>query len=565
MMNLYKTLAVVMVTSICVPDATAQKNRQGANPVAPVGAIMAKPGAPGQPGQNTLLRGGGPSNDECGGAIALTVNSSCEPQTFNSDGATESQAAATCTGFMASAANDVWFSFVAVSAATQVEVTGTEDFDPVLEVFNGTCGSLEAITCTDGSTLGGTEVISITTTPGNTYYVRVYHWPYTNPPSNYDFSICVFGGDSPANDQCANVTAEALSMGGSLSFSGSTTLATTTNDAEPGSMAEGLGPVVWHAFTISECMDVTLDYCATDDWDAVYGLLITTCPAGDDILFSTSANFTDCANGSATISYLGLNPGTYYIPVGLFESANGAYSINLSSDGTCTQLPNDDCDSAVELTPAESCNYVNGSTLGASQSLPAITCNTFTGNANDDVWYKFTATETTHTIRVQGNGDFDAVVDLRSGTCASSNNIDCSDFTEDGGLEEIIASGLTVGTTYYVRVYDWYTAAPNDLTFGICVLNGAQPSSVAEVLAGELEWTLFPNPSEGQVNLMWGAAGTQANIEVFDVTGRVVFGMRTWLQQGEVFSFNVPGAAAGRYVVRVVTPEAVSQRMLQLN
>lgn len=564
-MNLYKTLAFVMIATICAPEANAQKARQGADPIAPVGAILAKPGAPGQPGQNVMLRGGGPTNDECSGAIALAVNSSCEAQTFNSDGATESQPASACSGFSASAANDVWFSFVAVAEVTQVEVTGTEDFDPILEVFTGTCGSLEAITCTDATLLGGTELISFATNAGTTYYARVYHWPYTDPPTNFDFSICVLGGPAPANDQCANVTAEALAMGGSLSFSGNNTLATTTNDAEPGTTAEGLEPVVWHAFTISECMDVTLDYCATDDWGIVYALLTTTCPAGDDIVLNTSVNFTACANESATISYLGLEPGTYYIPVGLFSTAAGAYTLNLSSDGTCTQLPNDDCDGAVELIPAESCNYVNGSTLGASQSLPAITCNDFTGNANDDVWYMFTATETTHTVRVQGNGDFDAVLDLRSGSCASSNNIDCSDFTEDGGLEEVVASGLTVGTTYYVRVYDWYTAAPNDNTFGICVLNGAQPSSVAEVLAGELEWTLFPNPSEGQVNLMWGGDAAQANIEVFDVTGRMVYGMRTLLQTGEVFNFSVPGAAAGRYVVRVVTPDAVSQRMLHMH
>ncbi|HOB26928.1 MAG TPA: hypothetical protein PKJ07_02125 [Bacteroidales bacterium] len=123
-----------------------------------------------------------------------------------------------------------------------------------------------------------------------------------------------------------------------------------------------------------------------------------------------------------------------------------------------TAPSNDDCSGAITLTVNNSANCTNpttGDVAGATNS--GVTgC---PGTPNDDVWYKFVATATEHTITVVGSSDFDAVVDLRSGSCPGT-SITCVDATLEGGSEVINATGLTIGNTYYVRVYHYYSTPP---------------------------------------------------------------------------------------------------------
>ncbi|OFY31786.1 MAG: hypothetical protein A2X01_12640, partial [Bacteroidetes bacterium GWF2_35_48] len=150
--------------------------------------------------------------------------------------------------------------------------------------------------------------------------------------------------------------------------------------------------------------------------------------------------------------------------------------ITVTSSST---LVNDDCSGAIVLTQSENCIPVNGTTVGATQSLPAIECNGFTGDADDDVWYQFVAITATPTITVVSSTGVDAVVELISGPCVGS-NIDCADYSGDAGTETITGSGLTPGNTYYVRVYDYYTSPG---TFTICVSDNAGNPPIADFAA----------------------------------------------------------------------------------
>ncbi|HKC67008.1 MAG TPA: hypothetical protein VKG26_02175, partial [Bacteroidia bacterium] len=51
----------------------------------------------------------------------------------------------------------------------------------------------------------------------------------------------------------------------------------------------------------------------------------------------------------------------------------------------------DNCSSATVITPNSSCIYTAGTSAGATQSIPGCV-----GTADDDVWYQFTATSTSH-------------------------------------------------------------------------------------------------------------------------------------------------------------------------
>jgi len=129
------------------------------------------------------------------------------------------------------------------------------------------------------------------------------------------------------------------------------------------------------------------------------------------------------------------------------------------------QPANDECASAVVLTPTVTCTPTAGTNVSATQSIAPLTCAGFTSSSALDVWYSFVATATSHTITVVGGAGFDAIVDLRSGAC-NGTNIACADATFGGGTETIIAPGLTIGATYSVRVYGW---AGGTGTFTICV------------------------------------------------------------------------------------------------
>ncbi len=127
----------------------------------------------------------------------------------------------------------------------------------------------------------------------------------------------------------------------------------------------------------------------------------------------------------------------------------------------------DGCSAATSLTVTANCSSpVNGTTVGATQTIAGCV-----GNADDDVWYKFTATSTSHIITVDGSAGFDAVVQLFSGVCSSLISLSCMDQGFDGDAETIYASGLTIGTVYTIRVYHYYAGSGSG-TFTICVTPG---------------------------------------------------------------------------------------------
>lgn len=143
----------------------------------------------------------------------------------------------------------------------------------------------------------------------------------------------------------------------------------------------------------------------------------------------------------------------------------------------CATPPaNDNCAGAIALVPGGIgiCNPIAGTVNYATQSAPASTCG---GTPNNDVWYSFVASSANMTISVTGNATMDAIVELMSGACGALTSLQCRDLTLSGGTEQFTYSGLTVGNTYYIRVYDYYAAPPVDGSFTICVYQAAVAAS----------------------------------------------------------------------------------------
>lgn len=128
-----------------------------------------------------------PANDGCSGATNIPVVAG---STVSAVGTVEAATQTTIpnnncvTNEIANVANDVWFSFTAVTSSVTITVTPSTivtpllRLDPALEVFRGNCLISSSISCMDnGGGAGRPETISnLSVTIGNTYYIRVYHF-----------------------------------------------------------------------------------------------------------------------------------------------------------------------------------------------------------------------------------------------------------------------------------------------------------------------------------------------------------------------------------------------------
>ena len=377
-------------------------------------------------------------------------------------------------------------------------------------------------------------------------------------------------GGPPPNDNCSAVTIDALASGSTLNYTGTTVGATNTGDAEPGSGLDLGGDTVFvfHAFTTTGCNDISIAYCGTDPQPAIYqAVLSTTCPMGEDLINFSSGEFTSCSDGNATINWVAVPAGTYYVPVRGEPATAGAYALAITATACPSAPANDECEAATVLAPGTNCVGTPFTTTGATQTLEPILCADFTSENALDVFFSFQATATTMTIGVIGFNAADAMVELLEGTCGSLSSLACADATFPGTAdettsEELIQSGLAIGTTYFVRVYDWgHNSA--DHNFEICVVEG-EGSGIGMDENAVSEFSIFPNPGTGVFNLQYAGKNGLANIEVLDVTGRIVYNKQAQVANGSTNSMDLTGLGAGNYNVRLTVGGVRTEQRLMV-
>lgn len=183
----------------------------------------------------------------------------------------------------------------------------------------------------------------------------------------------------------------------------------------------------------------------------------------------TPPNFASTGDGTSTTTSFpltALTSGTqYYVWIrSNCGGSNGMGAWNGPLSFT-TLLSNDNCSSAITApvnTGLTCTNTISGTTVGATQSM--VGC---VGNADDDVWYKFVATSTSHTITVSTGTIRDIVFQVLS-NCSASNSLACIDNTVGTSAETTTINSLTVGSTYYIRIYS-YSNGSNQGTFTLCI------------------------------------------------------------------------------------------------
>ncbi|WP_170061870.1 fibronectin type III domain-containing protein [Hymenobacter chitinivorans] len=428
-----------------------------------------------------------PGNDECAGALVLlpTPGATCiSPTSGSVEGATGPGGLPAPVG---SADDDVWYSFTATAPAHTVTLVGSGDY--VQEVLSGTCASLTAVDYADPN-----EKLYTGLTVGSIYYVRVYSYAATAPSAAAAaFTICITSPGTPANDECSRAVALTPAVSGAACAAG--TPGTLENTTGPGGLPAPVGSAdddVWYSFTATaSAHTVTL----VGSGDYVQEVLSGTC---------AGLSSTGFAHAPAKL-YTGLSVGrTYYVRVYSFGSTalvgeGAAFTI-------CVTTPpppaNDACANAVALMPAAQAAPCAAATSGSVEGatgpggLPAPV-----GSADDDVWYSFTATAPTHTVTLVGSGDY--VQEVLSGTCAGLSS------TGFAHAPAKLYTGLTVGRTYYVRVYSYEAATPTPAAaaFSICVTT---PLQIAPPANDECAGAVALTPADSGAGCAAATTGTLA-------------------------------------------------------
>ncbi len=270
----------------------------------------------------------------------------------------------------------------------------------------------------------------------------------------------------PANDECATAT-----LITQMATCVTTTVITTGATQSPDTtllcpFAPTPDDDVWMAF-VAATTDPRVDVTGSSGYDPVIQLWDG---CGGNALYCSDGTL---AGLTETINASGLTIGsTYYLRV--FDYYTGPPVTDTFFvcvyDAPTGGPANDDCGGAVSLTEGATCVNTTGDIALATSSL--LGC---VGTADDDVWYSFTAASVNPIIDVQGSIGFDGVVELFDACGGTS--LFCQDATLAGGLETINSTGLTIGNTYAIRVYDWYAAVPSTTTFDICVRTAPVPPS----------------------------------------------------------------------------------------
>ncbi|NBC57886.1 MAG: DUF4397 domain-containing protein, partial [Bacteroidetes bacterium] len=195
--------------------------------------------------------------------------------------------------------------------------------------------------------------------------------------------------------------------------------------------------------------------------------------SGDD-----PATATPVASGLTSAGVTTANPTalssatTYDVYVRSNCAADGLSDLLGPETFTTLALPpaNDECSNAVSLTVNADLNCTNvtsGTTAGATASSQA---DDVTGTPDNDVWFSFVATETQHEISLQ---NVQAVIgtstDMGMGLYDGSGGCSALTLVDDSDPNTLLAGGLTIGTTYFVRVYGWSSSNTAQTDFDICV------------------------------------------------------------------------------------------------
>jgi len=168
------------------------------------------------------------------------------------------------------------------------------------------------------------------------------------------------------------------------------------------------------------------------------------------------------------VLYTGLNPGnqyTFYVRGICTTTGTSEWS---SGVNFTTLIINDNCSGAIfaPVNQSSICQQVTPGTINGATASPPAPIAPCLGTADDDVWFQFVASNPFLSVSLQNivgtttNLNFA----IYSGSCGTLTQVFCSAALTTSG----IVNGLTLGQTYYIRVYS-NSSTPQDVNFNLCI------------------------------------------------------------------------------------------------
>ncbi|MFY8008252.1 MAG: fibronectin type III domain-containing protein, partial [Flavobacterium sp.] len=188
-------------------------------------------------------------------------------------------------------------------------------------------------------------------------------------------------------------------------------------------------------------------------------------PAGSPVPLPSATGTIVSTNGAL---FSGLNPGTQYTFYVRSICPTSGTSLWSNGFNFSTQVINDECSGAIftVVNPTASCEFTSAGTVSGATATTSPAIAPCIGNADDDVWFQFVATNTYLNVAIRDivgsttNLNFAAY----SGQCGTLTQIFCSAANATSG----VLNNLTIGQTYYIRVYS-NASTPQTSTFNLCI------------------------------------------------------------------------------------------------
>lgn len=417
-------------------------------------------------------RRGGGNTAAMAGSICIyqtPVAAACVPNTviasipytqtgMNTAGSGDDFSSADACGSSYMNGDDYTFSYTpSVSQCVTISLSNTATWVGLF-VTDG-CPSAGGVTCVASSTSssGNPTVSGVNLAAGITYFFTVSTWP---SPQTTPFDINIFAcPPPPANDECVTATPVPVNPTNICATSVAGTIGSATASWQANACGGTDDDDVWYSFVATNPTQlINLNNVAGSTTDLYHSVYSGTCGALGAALVCSDPN-----NSVVT----GLIPGnTYYVRVYSWTSTPGQTTTFDICIGTPPPPPaNDNCGGAIPVTVSNtSCNYTTGTIYSATPSTQANGCG---GTADDDVWYSFVATSPSVNITLTNitGGTTDLYHSVYAGSCgAPGAALVCSDPNTS------TVTGLTVGNTYFVRVYSWTSTAGQTSVFDLCIL-----------------------------------------------------------------------------------------------
>lgn len=483
-----------------------------------------------------------PVNDECTGAVALTVNpdllcGTVTPGTVSSATASATEGTS-CTG---TEDDDVWFYFIATSTSHKIDllnVTGTST-NLNHSLWTGPdCSTLTLVpgTCSDPNTSAPTGL-----TIGETYYLRVFSSVATAQDIN--FNVCIGATPPPpANDECDNAVALTVNADLNCGVVTAGTNVSSTASAQTDDVAGTPDDDVWFTFVATSAQHrISLTNVVAvigTSVDMAIGVYDGSAGCAGLVYFATS--------DPNTLNLTGLTPGnTYTVRVYGFGVTTASAQANFNiCVGTPPPPPaNDACSSATAIAALPYTTTADATSATNNTGFVA-TCGT---GMNDGVWYTLVGNGGDITVAVTSPTGWDPEIGVYTGSCGAFTCVGFIDAGASGGAETYTIVGSQLGVTYYVNVGQWSGTTDNaegPFTLNVSTTLSTDGFDMAAFKA-------YPNPVKDVLNLSYTTDITA--VEVYNMMGQQVLTKSINLPQGQVDMSNL---SAGNYIVKISADQA---------